>query len=76
MLNTKPGIAFGYFMSGGTGSAGAVRYAQEQAQVIEPHTIWGFPLSEIALIVGIIGTCVTMLFQYLNYRNIKKNNKK
>jgi len=75
MLSTKPGTIFGYVMSGGTGTAGAANIAKEQILEIDPHTIIGFTLSEVALVIGIIGVFTTMLFQYLNYRNIKKANK-
>ena len=75
MLATKPGIAFGYLMSVATGSAGASKVIQEKATLIEPHLLSGFPLSEVALVVGIVGTIATMLFQYLNYRNIKRKSK-
>lgn len=76
MLHTKPGIALGYFVSGGTFGTGAVQTAKEKVLLtadIKPTLyILGLTLSEIALLIGIAGTCATMLFQYLNYRNNKK----
>lgn len=74
MLSTKSGLAFSYFISGGTGASGVARMTQEQAMMIEPHIVFGFSLSEVAILIGIIGTFATMVFQYLNYKNIKKKN--
>ena len=72
MIATKPGIAFSYMVSGGTSAAGGANLIQEQApMLIDPHTIMGFSLPEVALLIGIIGTFATMFFQYLNYRNNK-----
>jgi hypothetical protein len=70
MAATRLGTLFGYTIAGSTGSAGAATMMRGAEPVI--HTIYGFPLSEVALIVGIMGTFATVLFQYLNYRNIRK----
>ena len=61
-----------YLITGTTSGAGAARMAQEQMMQADPHVYLGFSLSEIALLMGIVGTIVTMTFQYLNYRNNKK----
>ena len=75
MMTTRPGIAFSYLVSGSTGTAGAANIVKDQLGEIVPqpvHIYFGFELSEIALIVGIAGTCLTVFFQYMNYRNNKK----
>ena len=71
MINTP---ATSYFVAGTTAGVGAVRSAQEQMLIVDPHIYLGFSLSEIALCMGILGTVVTMTFQYLNYLNNKKKN--
>lgn len=80
MIATKPGIAASYVVSGGTSTAGAAKIAQTKGEVpmlVEHVHSWlGFELSEWALMMGICGTIATMVFQYLNYRNNCKRNKK
>lgn len=61
----------GYLTSGATFTGGAVYTAQEAQHMMgEPivHTIYGWPISEVALLMGILGTVLTCVFQYMNYR--------
>jgi hypothetical protein len=63
----------GYLVSGVTFVGGATATGQQVQGVIPiQHVYFGFPLSEIALLVGIVGTAMTVLFQYLNYKNNKR----
>lgn len=74
MITTSmtPTTAVSYLVSGGTGATGAARLAQEQAMYVDPHIYLGLSLSEVALLMGIVGTLATIAFQYLNYKNIKR----
>ena len=77
MFTDKFGTTISYFVSGGTSVTGATRMAAEAQLAVEPHYVLGFSISEIALLVGIMGTCATVIFQYLNYRNnLRKNSDK
>ena len=60
----------GYAASGATALGGAAVTTKETAmQLHQQMTVLGLPLSEVALIVGILGTLLTVIFQYLNYRD-------
>jgi len=72
MINIQPGIVLGYLVSGGTSATGATQLIKQQIQVQQPHLLLGISISEWALLIGIIGTCVTMLFQYMNFRHNKR----
>ena len=55
----------------GVGTAGA-GLGQEQLQQALPYTIFGVPLGELALIVGILGVVGNLLLHYLSYKRGSK----
>ena len=59
----------GYLVSGVTVAAGAVSAEQE---AVLPTVLFNMGMDEIALLVGILGTIATVLFQYLNYKNNRR----
>lgn len=78
-MNGKLGLFTGYAVSGTTGVAGALAStAAKTGQVVNPHLfhhhLFGLEYSEVAIIVGILGTLSTMCLQFLTYRrNVLKD---
>jgi len=63
-MNSKPALIFGYIVSGSTAASGMA--------TTHTHIVFGLPLSEIALLVGICGTISTIILQTLSYRNTRR----
>jgi hypothetical protein len=62
----------GYLVGGATAGAGL---QQAQIQAALPYTVFGMPLSEVALIIGCIGVLGNLLFTYLSYRRAGKRDR-